>query len=913
MVDAASLFASVPDGHDRDEVFDWAVGPLPFRDGAISDEVAQTVLEGLSWSRVLRSRRFWADDLASATRAACSTAAGWVHLGAPVGIVARNIGEGLDLRVGAPPGRVAGLLGALQGNFPGVQLGPTESLSLDPGCSSWFLCAVTDDAADPRAPALLDRLCELRGVQWQLEVLGIPVPTVLLRGRCVALAHLAVNLAAQRSTQRQVDPRTTETFEDPVVVHLEGSVGAELERVSRAYEQGCLAVFARLRSPDRATLPAALGAVTGAAPSAGTRWMTGPDEGALPLALVPASAAGDLVRLPARDIHGLPSERWVQLDEHPDPTEDDGPTIRLGRTDRDADLSLPLRRLTDHVAVTGGSGAGKSTFVTSVLLQLTDAGVPYLVLEPVKDEYRRLDLPGLRSWRPGAPDPGLDWALNPLEVPAGTPVATHTDRLVALFRSCFDLPDPLDHLVEIALGEVYADAGWDLGSDRNLLCGPGHETLDWPTLSDLLAVCSGLPARLGYDREIRGNLQAMIAARLGGLTRGPRGRVLDRNEPFPARAAFAEPLLVNLDAVGDDHARAFLMGLLLTIVREIRGSTPVDDLLHVTVVEEAHRVMGKSDTPAADPRDHVAEAFGDLLAEIRAVGEGVVIVEQSPRRLVRSAMVNTATKIALRSTDTDDQSALGAALGLDTEDSHVLATLRRHEGLVAWAGMDAPVLARLEAALLPRRELITEVSNRVPVRPSLWPAAVANAAAILVAADESDHRRARSALLDAISTHWPGAHPSVVDELFREAVIEQVAVLARARNWPRATRIAAGDAVLNRAFSAQHPRRLLEDSAQPHLACAKACPEGGCTTAELLAPQAAQIAAEGPATLVRLARDEQERGRRLRRRVDAVIPASAPRELHDHCTRCLTVQVFDEWADVATVSGLWTPSQEAGA
>lgn len=912
--DPGAVLAPVPGGADRDEVFDWALGALPFRDGAVAEDGVDATFRDLRWVRVQRTRRFWADDLTAATRAACSMASGWARLGVPVGLVASMTGAGLDLQLGAPADHLAVVLGAVEANLPGIELGSPGPAPVGEGAhagASSFLWAVPDEDADPRAASILDRLIELRGTRWRLEVLLVPLPATVLRPRAVALAHLGVELAAQRILQRQLDPRTTQTYEDPVVARLSDAVAVEHERVVHAIDVGCLGVLARLWAPNAGELGAALGAATAAAPSAGTRWRAGPLEGALPLALVAATDAADVVRPPARDVWGLPSERWGELDDHPEPPEGTGPSLVLGRTDRGAPIQLPFDRLNDHVLVTGGSGSGKSTHLVAILQQLGDAGTPYLVLEPVKDEYRRLPLPGLRWWAPGAPDPGQSWALNPLEVLDGTPVATHVDRLVALFRSCFALPDPLDHLVEIALGELYRANGWDLRSDRNLNDRRPRHELDWPTLSDLLEVCADLPARLGYDREVQGNLHAMFVARLGSLVRGPRGRTMDRSDPFPVEDAFGAPLVVNLDAIGDDHARSFVMGLLLVLLREVRGSSPCNDLVHVTVVEEAHRVMGTgpraTDPDRAARAGHTAEAFGDLLAEIRATGEGLIVVEQSPSRLVRSAMVNTGTKVALRSTDRDDQAALAASMGLHADDAEVLATLRRHEALVTWAGMDRPVRVNLEAALLARRPLPPSTASRRPLEPDRVPDAVRAAAALLLITEPRDERRARRALLDAICDQWPGASAADVEDLFRAIIGTEVAALARSRRWSRATRLAAVDAAVGRQDGPAHPRHLLALGRQPYGACAAACPRGGCLTAELLAPQASVILGEGPATLARLVQDPEERRRRLRRRVAAAVADDAPADLQEHGLRCLTVQVFDHWVDRETVTALLPP------
>jgi len=72
-------------------------------------------------------------------------------------------------------------------------------------------------------------------------------------------------------------------------------------------------------------------------------------------------------------------------------------------------LALPLDSLNRHVFVSGATGSGKSQTVRALLEAATGAGIPWLVVEPAKAEYRlmaaRLAGPGVPGG-PGAAGPG---------------------------------------------------------------------------------------------------------------------------------------------------------------------------------------------------------------------------------------------------------------------------------------------------------------------------------------------------------------------------------------------------------------------------------------------------------------------------------------------------------------------------
>ena len=75
----------------------------------------------------------------------------------------------------------------------------------------------------------------------------------------------------------------------------------------------------------------------------------------------------------------------------------------------------------------------------------------------------------------------------------------------------------------------------------------------------------------------------------------------------------------------------------LRMAHRAKAAGPVA-LRHLTVIEEAHRLLRRpeaaGDGPAGGAAAHAVEMFAGLLAEIRAYGEGLIIAEQIPDRLV---------------------------------------------------------------------------------------------------------------------------------------------------------------------------------------------------------------------------------------------------------------------------------------
>jgi DNA helicase HerA-like ATPase len=87
------------------------------------------------------------------------------------------------------------------------------------------------------------------------------------------------------------------------------------------------------------------------------------------------------------------------------------------------------------------------------------------------------------------------------------------------------------------------------------------------------------------------------------------------------------------------------------------------------------RAAASSDR-SANPQAKMGEMFADILAEIRAYGQGLAIVDQVPSKLVPDALKNTNLKIVHRLVSADDRNSMASALALNEEQSQVIARLK---------------------------------------------------------------------------------------------------------------------------------------------------------------------------------------------------------------------------------------------
>lgn len=427
----------------------------------------------------------------------------------------------------------------------------------------------------------------------------------------------------------------------------------------------------------------------------------GRDVGESPfLAGSPLVAA--LIRTPTVEIPGVRVVPRPAFDVTPevgaDPT-----SVPLGAViDRDGrpagPLRLPTGSLNRHTFVCGATGGGKSQTVRHLLEQATAAGLPWLVIEPAKAEYRRMaariaggDVVVLRPGDPAAPPVGF----NPLAPAPGFPLQTHADLTRALFIAAFQAEEPFPQVLAAAMARCYERLGWDLTLGEPVHPGVSPKL---PDLADLQTAAQEVVEEIGYGQEITDNVRGFIGVRLASLRLGTTGRFFEGGHRLDFDRLLANNVVIEIEDVGDDLDKAFLMGaVLIQLVEHLRlrdrsGATG-SGLRHLTVIEEAHRLLRRPD--ASGPAAHAVEMFAALLAEVRAYGEGLVIAEQIPAKLIPDVIKNTAVKVVHRLPAQDDRETVGATMNLTEEQSRYLVTLPPGTGAVFTDGMDRPILARI--------------------------------------------------------------------------------------------------------------------------------------------------------------------------------------------------------------------------
>ena len=107
--------------------------------------------------------------------------------------------------------------------------------------------------------------------------------------------------------------------------------------------------------------------------------------------------------------------------------------------------------------------------------------------------------------------------------------------------------------------------------------------------------------RAGYQGEAR-NVGRAFRVRLESLLQGSKGKLLDTMRSSDFGALLVSPTVIEMNDIQDAEEKAVLAAFVLDRVRAAakhRGSSG-GELQHVTVLEEAHRLLAKANVGGGD-------------------------------------------------------------------------------------------------------------------------------------------------------------------------------------------------------------------------------------------------------------------------------------------------------------------------
>lgn len=350
-----------------------------------------------------------------------------------------------------------------------------------------------------------------------------------------------------------------------------------------------------------------------------------------------------------------------------------GSIYHLGRS-TDTKVMLDLNSLAMHTFITGSTGSGKSNAVYHILTEAKKKGIPFLVVEPAKGEYKEI-FTDVRCFGTN-PVCGELLKINPFSFPKGIHVLEHIDRIIEIFNVCWPMYAAMPAVLKESIEQAYISAGWDLDLSENTKVAGLY-----PTFEDVLRELNSVIDESAYSSDTKGDYIGSLSTRIRSLTNGINGRIFVSDE-IPLEDLFDKSAIVDISRVGATETKSLIMGIVVLKLQEYRMSQAGQmnaDLRHLTVLEEAHNLLKKTSTEQSEEGSNIVgksvEMLTNAIAEIRTFGEGFIIVDQAPELLDTAAIRNTNTKIVLRLPESTDREITGGAMALNKQQSDELSKL----------------------------------------------------------------------------------------------------------------------------------------------------------------------------------------------------------------------------------------------
>jgi len=389
-------------------------------------------------------------------------------------------------------------------------------------------------------------------------------------------------------------------------------------------------------------------------------------------------------------------------------------------------VALDMDQLCRHMFICGSTGSGKSNAIYNLLKQTHAAGVPFLIIEPAKGEYKHVlgHWPGVRVLGTNPLQAEL-LRINPFAFPNQIHVLEHVDRMVEIFNVCWPMYAAMPAVLKEAILQAYTHCGWDLDTSCNT-----RAPRVFPNFADLLESLQRVIASSDYAEEAKSNYKGALGTRVHSLCNGLNARLFGTDD-LEDSALFDASVVVDLSRVGSSETRALVMGMLIMRLSEYRMATGGMNqaLRHLTVLEEAHNLLPRnvaSGPEGGSMAGKSVEMLAAAIAEMRTYGEGFIIADQSPHAVDMAAIRNTNIKVILRLPEDTDRRLVGGSIGLSEGQVAEIARLPCGAAVIHQNDWLEPVLCQMDYLATDAAPFLPAAPAHAAVDAAQWRTQVAN-------------------------------------------------------------------------------------------------------------------------------------------------------------------------------------------
>jgi len=314
------------------------------------------------------------------------------------------------------------------------------------------------------------------------------------------------------------------------------------------------------------------------------------------------------------------------------------PNIFLGKNvDNGTDVwfnpvkTTPKKLANQHILIVGKSGAGKSQTTSSILYELKNQNIPFLILD-FQGEYISSVLTDsnaeafMKVTNSVELDPSLGMDINPLELSTDSSKGQKTSfmnnvyQVSGILKQIFGLGDIQHPILKDAIKRAYYEKGFSI-SDRSTW---NNEP---PAFQDIWDVLEFMEQNEGMNvRNLKYRIEPLFENNI----------FVSGDGSFSIKQMLSQNSIVNLSTLPTPEImKSVARFILQSVYNRMLAEGPSKKIKLYVVIDEAHKLS-------------YDQTLTDLIREARKYGVGFILASQSVRDFATVVFENMGTKIALQ-------------------------------------------------------------------------------------------------------------------------------------------------------------------------------------------------------------------------------------------------------------------------
>lgn len=344
-------------------------------------------------------------------------------------------------------------------------------------------------------------------------------------------------------------------------------------------------------------------------------------------------------------------------------------------------VGIPLKTVSQHIFIGGAPGTGKGNLLFSLAYQLHQAKIPFLLIESAKSEMHHLHrvIESLQVWRPI----NGEYVLNPFALPDDISLDEYRASLLSMMRVCFKLEGSLEELFLETLRICFSSYGYS-GDSKNT--DPG--TIPFG-INEFMRTYRELLQHKGYSDKVESDMKTAGLTRLQALYNENKP-VYDSIHSIPICELTNGYNLIQLNSLTTPESKQLFATILLISLgawlKLKMKNEDNKDLQFVIMLDESHNLL-KGVSNSRGGVFSFSDDFLSLLLEMRSLGIGFIIADQSSNNLPSDMAAACATKVFLGGSRYSGIDSFRTEFGMDDKSLSNLYLLDKGEGCFYTYGM----------------------------------------------------------------------------------------------------------------------------------------------------------------------------------------------------------------------------------